>query len=117
MNLLPPKTINCSAKYIKLNEIENKVFLDALSKSNARWDGKQEIFLYGLMFKQMKARLKSTNLQLMMKFMFVFDGISCLLILSCFSELFIMCLLRTFFKFVMSCRENCDPAIFLSLSS
>ena len=42
------KTIKCSAKYIKFNEIKNKIFLDALLKSDARWDGKQEIFLYGL---------------------------------------------------------------------
>ena len=44
MNLLLPKAVNCSAKYIKINETENKIFLDALSKSDARWDGKQEIF-------------------------------------------------------------------------
>ena len=44
MDLLSAKTINCSAKYIKFNEIENKIFLDALSKSDALWDGKQEIF-------------------------------------------------------------------------
>ena len=36
-------------KYIKFNEIKNKIFLDALSKSDARWDGKQEYFLYGPM--------------------------------------------------------------------
>ena len=42
------KTVNCSAKFIKFNEVENKIFLDALFKSDARWDGKQEIFLYGL---------------------------------------------------------------------
>ena len=28
--------------------MKNKIFLDALSKSNARWDGKQEFFLFGL---------------------------------------------------------------------
>ena len=44
MNLLSPKTIHCSAKCIKFNEIKNKIFLDALSKSDARWDGKQEFF-------------------------------------------------------------------------
>ena len=50
MNLLSPKKINCSAKYIKFNEIKSKVFLDALSKSDARWDRKQDFFyLYGLM--------------------------------------------------------------------
>ena len=38
------KSINCSAKYIKFNEIKNKIFLDALAKSDARWDGKQEFF-------------------------------------------------------------------------
>ena len=30
------KRNNCSAKYVKFNEIKNKIFLDALSKSNAR---------------------------------------------------------------------------------
>ena len=29
------------------NEIKNKIFHDALSKSDARWDGKEEFFLYG----------------------------------------------------------------------
>ena len=38
------KTINSSAKYIKFNEIRSKIFLDALSKSDARWDEKQELF-------------------------------------------------------------------------
>ena len=42
MDLLSSKTINCSAKYI--NKIKNKIFLDALSKSDAHWDGKQEFF-------------------------------------------------------------------------
>ena len=42
------KTINCSAKYIRFNEIKNKIFIDALSKSDARCDGKQEFFLYSL---------------------------------------------------------------------
>ena len=37
-------SINGSGKYFKFNEIKNKIFLDALSKSDARWDGKQEIF-------------------------------------------------------------------------
>ena len=37
--------MNYSAKYIIFNEIKNKIFLDALSKSDARLDGKQEIFL------------------------------------------------------------------------
>ena len=46
MDLLSPKNNNCSAKYIKFNEIQNKIFLDALSKSDARWDGKQEKFFY-----------------------------------------------------------------------
>ena len=36
MGLLSPKKINHSAKYIKFNDIENKIFLDALSKSDAR---------------------------------------------------------------------------------
>jgi len=49
MDLLSPKKINCSAKYINFNEIKNKFFLDALSKSDARWDGKQENFLHGLL--------------------------------------------------------------------
>jgi len=49
MDLLSPKKINCSAKYINFNEIKNKFFFDALSKSDARWDGKQENFLYGLL--------------------------------------------------------------------
>ena len=44
MDMLSPKTINCSAKYIKFIEMKNKIFLDALSKSYARWDGKQELF-------------------------------------------------------------------------
>ena len=30
------------------NEIRNKIFLDALSKSDERWEGKQENLLYGL---------------------------------------------------------------------
>ena len=38
------KIINGSDKYIKLNEIKNKIFLDALAKSDARWDGKQEYY-------------------------------------------------------------------------
>ena len=41
---------NCSAKYIKSNEIKNKNFPGELSKSDARWDGKQEFFLIGLIF-------------------------------------------------------------------
>ena len=28
----------------KFNEIKNKIFLDALAKSDARWDGKQEYY-------------------------------------------------------------------------
>ena len=36
--------INGSDKCIKFNEMKNKIFLDALSKSDARWDGKQEFF-------------------------------------------------------------------------
>ena len=44
MDLLLLKTINFSAKYIKFIEITNTFFLDAFSKSNARWDGKQGIF-------------------------------------------------------------------------
>ena len=32
------------SKYIKFNEMKNKIFLDALCKSEARWDGKQELF-------------------------------------------------------------------------
>ena len=42
------KQFKCSAKYIKFNEIRNNFFLDALSKSDAHWQGKQELFLYGL---------------------------------------------------------------------
>ena len=38
------KTIDFSAKYIKFNKMKNKIFLDALSKSDARWDGKQNFF-------------------------------------------------------------------------
>ena len=48
MDLLSPKKTNSSAKFIKFNDIKNENFLDALFKSDARWDGKQEIFLYGL---------------------------------------------------------------------
>ena len=44
MVLLLPKKINGSDKYIKFNEIKNKIFLDALAKSDARWDGKQEYY-------------------------------------------------------------------------
>ena len=47
MDLFLPKN-NCSAKYIKFNEIKNKTFLDALSKSNARLDGNMKYFLYDL---------------------------------------------------------------------
>ena len=47
MDLLSPKN-NGSAKYMKFNEMKNKIFLDALSKSDAQWDGKQDFFLYGL---------------------------------------------------------------------
>ena len=48
MDLLSPKII-CSAKYIKLHQIQwNKIFLDALSKSDARWDGKQDFFYLSL---------------------------------------------------------------------
>ena len=36
--------INGSDKYIKFSEIKNKFFLDALAKSGARWDGKQEYY-------------------------------------------------------------------------
>ena len=38
-DLLSPKKNNYSAKYIKFNAMKNKIFLDALSKSDARWDG------------------------------------------------------------------------------
>ena len=38
------KTIKFSAKYIKFNETKNEIFLDALLKNDARWDGKQEFF-------------------------------------------------------------------------
>ena len=41
MDLLRRKTINCSAKYIKFDEMKNQIFLDALSKIDARWDRKQ----------------------------------------------------------------------------
>ena len=44
MDLLSPKTINSSVKYIKFNEIKDKIFLDVLAKSDARWDGKQEYY-------------------------------------------------------------------------
>ena len=42
------KMINGSDKYIKFNEIENRIFLDALLKSVACWDRKQEIFYMAL---------------------------------------------------------------------
>ena len=48
MDLLSPRTTNFNAKYIKFDEIENKIFLDALSKSDPRWDGKQEFFYMAL---------------------------------------------------------------------
>ena len=44
MDLVSPKAINCSAKYIKFNEIEHKISLDAMSKSDAHWDEKKMIF-------------------------------------------------------------------------
>ena len=34
--------------HIKFNKIKNKILLDALFKSDARGDGKQESLLYGL---------------------------------------------------------------------
>ena len=34
------------SKYIKFNEMKNKIFLDALCKSNARWDGKQDFSIW-----------------------------------------------------------------------
>ena len=37
-------------KYTKFNEIKNKIFLDALSKSDVRWDGKQEFFYMALSY-------------------------------------------------------------------
>ena len=40
------KTINCSAKFIKFNEIENKIFFDELSKSDARWTGNKIFFIW-----------------------------------------------------------------------
>ena len=46
-NCFHRKTINCSDKYIKFNEIKNNFFLYALLKSDVHWDGKQEFFLYG----------------------------------------------------------------------
>ena len=42
------KWICLSVKYIKVNEIENKNVLDAPSKSDARWDGKQDFFYMAL---------------------------------------------------------------------
>ena len=36
--------INGCDKYIKFDEIKNQIFLDALAKSDARWDGKQEYY-------------------------------------------------------------------------
>ena len=48
MDLISPKKINCSAKYIKFNEIKNKNFLNALSKSDARWDGNMALVSQGL---------------------------------------------------------------------
>ena len=36
--------VNGSDKDIKFNEIKNKIFLDALAKNDARWDGKQEYY-------------------------------------------------------------------------
>ena len=50
MDLLTPRTINCSTIFIKFNEMKNKIFLDALSKSDARWDGKQKFFYMALRY-------------------------------------------------------------------
>ena len=36
--------MNGSDKYIKFSEIKDKIFLDTLAKSDARWDGKQEYY-------------------------------------------------------------------------
>ena len=52
MDLLHWKAIYCSAKYIKFNEMKNRFFLDALSKSDVRLDRKQDIFLYNQYFKK-----------------------------------------------------------------
>ena len=43
------KTRDSCAICANFNEIKNKNFYDALLKSDARGDGKQEIFLCGLM--------------------------------------------------------------------
>ena len=48
MNLLSPKNDYIDCQIIKFNKIENKNFLDALFKSDARGDDKQEIFYMAL---------------------------------------------------------------------
>ena len=61
MICLRRKTIYCSAEYIIFNEIKNKIFLDALSKSDARWDGKQEIlFIWPKRARVNKLQIKDT---------------------------------------------------------